>query len=302
MFTILRNPFPNSWFWGLALMLFLSTNLSALEYEFSDDGLNGVEWEGGRTEFEFADINNDGHIDFLSIGDHGSPRINTNQHGVMVFFGDGTGSWNVAMSGEFGYGGIAVGDVNNDGDWDVGYADHHPGGDEFGNQMIEVALGDGSGENWEPWDDGLAVPRGNDDWYGMFGTDFGDFNNDGLLDIGSNSFGSGTGLHLYANNGDGSWEDALYHFGRNNSSMDFVFGDIDNDGNLDFACALEEKEVHWGNGEGDFEYELFNLPDPGEFDYYYSVDLGDVDGDGADDIALVHGEPDLFVFTFDPEE
>ena len=301
MFTFLRCLYHLMRF-GLAITLILSTNLSALEYEFSDEGALGVEFEGGRTEYEFADINKDGHVDILSIGDHGSPHINTNQHGIMVFFGDGTGRWNVTMRGEFGYGGLAVGDVNNDGDWDVGYANHHPGGEgDFGDQMIEVAIGDGSGENWEPYDDGLAVPRGDDDWYGMFGTDFGDFNNDGLLDVGANSFGSGTGLHVYANNGDGSWTDVLYHFWRNNSCMDFVFGDMNNDGNLDFACALEALETHFGDGEGNFEFRRYNLPDPDEFDVYLSVDLCDVDNDGSDDLGLSDHEGHLGVYTFDPE-
>ena len=46
-------------------------------YIESSQGLNVPALEGGRTELEIADINNDGHLDILSIGDHGSPYINT---------------------------------------------------------------------------------------------------------------------------------------------------------------------------------------------------------------------------------
>ncbi len=283
--------------------LFHSFFLYALDYERSENGLERVEWEGGASDYQFADIDKDGHVDFVSIGDHGSPNINTNQHGVMVFFSDGAGGWRWVMEGNFGYGGVAVGDVNNDGHWDVGYGMHHPyNNGDLGNQEIEVALGDGSGESWEPWDDGLAVPQGNDDWYGMFGTDLGDFNNDGLLDIGSVSFGSGTGLHVYSNNGDGTWEDELYYFGRANSSFEFYFGDINNDGNLDFACALQDREVYFGNGEGDWINGRFNLPAAARESPYISVDLGDVDGDGGDDLAFINANQGLDVYRFNPEE
>ncbi len=288
---------------AVGLLLVLPGGLFALEYEFSDGGLNGASFEGGRTEYEFADIDNDGNVDILTIGDHGSPDINANEHGITVFFGDGRGRWRVRMNGHFGYGGIAVGDVNGDGDWDVGYAMHHNyARDDFGDQMIEVALGDGSGENWEPWDDGLAVPRGGDDWYGMFGTDFGDVDNDGDLDIGSVSFGSGTGLHLYRNNGDGSWEDIYYSFGRDNSTMDFCFGDINNDGALDFACSLQNHEVFFGDGEGNWDFARAGLPAPPEGFTYMSVDLGDVDGDGGDDIAFVNASYGLDVYRYDAED
>ncbi|MCK4818649.1 VCBS repeat-containing protein, partial [bacterium] len=161
----------------------------------SSSGLNNPDWDTGNTEIEFADLNQDGYVDIISIGDHGSPNINTNEHGVMVWFGDGAGTWSVEMNGNFGYGGIAVGDVNRDGLWDVGYGMHHDySSTDFGDQLIETALGDGTGVNWTPWDDGLAT---NGEDYGMFATDFADINNDGYLDIGSLSFGSGNGFHIY---------------------------------------------------------------------------------------------------------
>ncbi|MEO0086663.1 MAG: hypothetical protein ABIK90_01125, partial [candidate division WOR-3 bacterium] len=68
-----------------------------LEYQESSNGLVPPTLEGGRLEIEMVDINFDGNLDLISIGDHGSPYINTDQHGIMVWFGDGRGNWQVYM-------------------------------------------------------------------------------------------------------------------------------------------------------------------------------------------------------------
>ena len=152
------------------------------------NGLNPVTFEGGPGEIEVGDIDNDGDLDIVSIGDHGSPMINATETGIMVWKNNGTGtSWSQTQQGGFGYGGCALGDVNNDGKMDIGYGMHHNySTTDFGNQIMEVALGDGAGNSWTPYDDSLAT--NGEDW-GMFGTDFADVNSDGLLDIGANSFG-----------------------------------------------------------------------------------------------------------------
>ncbi|MFN3820873.1 MAG: FG-GAP-like repeat-containing protein, partial [bacterium] len=266
---------------------------------------NQVNFEGGRTGFAFADIDGDGWLEFLSIGDHGSPNINANEHGIMTFFNRQQGqSWEVVMEGNFGYGMIAVGDINNDGEWDVGYAMHHPYNQgDLGNQMIEAALGNGSGRNWQPWDDDLAVPRQGDDWYGMFGVDLGDFDNDGLLDLGSNSFGSGSGLHIYRNRGDGSWEDVYYFFGRNNSDMYFYFADFNNDGNLDVGAALHNRSLFFGDGNGRFEPAPTNgLPEQPATGYLQGGSVGDIDRDGADDIVFCNANYGISVYRFNQGE
>ncbi|MEA3475352.1 MAG: FlgD immunoglobulin-like domain containing protein [Candidatus Cloacimonadota bacterium] len=264
------------------LTMCFSAQLFSLDYIESSSGLNIPQLDGGRTELEFADIDADGNIDILSIGDHGSPYINTSEHGIMVWFGDGNGSWGVYQNGNFGYGGIAVGDVNNDGLLDVGYAMHHNySSSDFGNQLIEVALGDGTGMNWTPWDDGLAT---NGETWGMFGTDFADVDNDGDLDIGSNSFGSGAGVHIYLNQGDGSWIQSFGFLGGN-SDMDFIFGDINNDGNIDFAAKHQYGTVYFGDGTGNFVNADGNLPSYSK----YGTALGDVDNDGGKDISFVTG-------------
>ena len=246
--------------WAVLVPVLFVTHAAAaggLAYVDSSLGLQTPVMEGGRTEIEFGDVNGDGHPDIVCIGDHGSPYINSPQHGVMVWFGDGAGQWSVFQNGNFGYGGVALGDVNNDGLMDVGYGMHHNyAAGDFGDQLLEVALGDGTGMNWTPWDDGLAT---NGETWGMFGTDFADVDNDGDLDVGSLSFGCCAGIHVYLNNGDGTWTQSFGFIGGN-SAMDFVFGDVNGDGLADFAAAHGDGTVYLGDGRGGYTLADGNLP------------------------------------------
>lgn len=277
--------------------LLLASGATALDYSDSSPvGPQFPEWDGGNTELCFADINSDGHVDFLSIGDHGSPYINTDQHGVMVYFGDGAGGWSIHMNGNFGYGGIAVGDVNNDGLLDVGYGMHHAySSTDFGNQLIEVALGDGTGTAWTPWDDGLAT---NGESYGMFATDFADIDHDGDLDLASNSFGSGNGVHVYRNNGDGSWTQTWAR-SAGNAQAHLCFGDVNGDGYPDIAASYQYGAIWIGDGAGGFSNADTGLPGIGGGGLA-GVSLGDVDGDGCDDLSFVqNGGVHVYVWRGD---
>ncbi len=271
----------------VVLCLFIAKGINGQyipSYVESSTGLSTPSWDGGRTEIELADINNDGNLDILSIGDHGSPYINTDEHGIMVWFGDGNGNWSDYENGNFGYGGIAVGDVNNDGYLDVGYAMHHNySSNDFGDQLIEVALGDGTGQNWIPWDDGLAT---NGESWGMFGTDFADIDDDGDLDIGCNSFGASAGIHIYKNNGDGTWTQSFGFIGGN-STEDFVFGDVNNDGFPDFAAAQQYGTVYLNDGTGNFTLGDGNLPPAGSMGRF-GPDLGDIDNNGTDELSFAN--------------
>jgi hypothetical protein len=265
-----------------------------LTYVESSNGLANPTWEGGRTELEFADMNQDGYLDIISVGDHGNPLIQSGEQGIMVYFGDGQGNWSVGMTGELGYGGIAAGDVNNDGFMDVGYGIHHNySGTDLGDQIFEVALGNGTGTSWTPWDDGLAT--NGEDW-GMFSTDFADVDNDGDLDVGSISFGCCAGLHVYLNNMNGTWTQS-WGVLENNSDMIFQFGDIDNDGNPDFVAAYQMGTAYFGDGEGGFIVNDQNLPAAGSLGRY-GPSLGDVDGDGGLDLAFTNSNGGVFVYTF----
>jgi hypothetical protein len=279
---------------GLAVLVLAAR--AQLGYVESSVGFqNSPRLDGGRTELEMADINNDGHIDILSIGDHGSPFINTQQRGVMVWFGDGTGSWTVHLPNDtLGYGGIAVGDVNNDGHWDVGYGMHHNyTSNPLGDGLIEVALGDGSGRSWTAWGDSLA--REGQTW-GMHATDFGDFDNDGRLDVGSISFGASDGLHVYKNLGNGAWR-RTFGFTGGNSQMEFYFRDVNNDGNLDIVAAHGTGSSWFGDGTGNFTPANTGLPSSSSG--LSGLSAGDVDNDGGCDVAFANGSGGVEVWTWD---
>jgi hypothetical protein len=288
-FLLLFIPFVLSF-------LILDTYLSTISYTESSTGLQNITFESGRTEIEFNDINNDGFLDILSIGDHGNPLINSQEQGVMVWFGNGTGTnWNHFQTGNLGYGGIAVGDVNNDGNKDIGYGMHHNySSNDFGDQILEVALGNGTGTNWTPYDDSLAM---NGETWGMFTSDFGDIDNDGKLDLGSISFGCCNGVRIYKNLGTGVWRQTFSASGGN-SSMEFSFGDINKDGNLDFVAAYQSAGVYFGNGSGGFTNAQYNLPTPSNTGYK-GVTLGDVDNDGAMDVGFIASGGAVNVWKFD---
>ncbi len=273
-----------------------NTYKQTINYVESSNGLQTITLESGRTELEFADINSDGYLDILSIGDHGNPLINSGEQGVMVWFGNGTGTnWIHYQTGNLGYGGIAVGDVNNDGELDIGYGMHHNySTNDFGDQILEVALGNGTGMNWIPYDDSLAM---NGETWGMFTTDFGDIDNDGKLDLGSISFGCCNGIRIYKNLGTGVWRQTFSVSGGN-SSMEFSFGDINKDGNLDFVAAYQNGGVYFGNGNGGFINAQYNLPSPSNTGYK-GVTLGDVDNDGAMDFGFIAEGGAINVWKFD---
>jgi hypothetical protein len=283
-------------FFVIICLILISFPIYSLQYIESSTGLIPPTWEGGRTELEMADINNDGNIDILSIGDHGCPYVNTDEHGVMVWFGNGQGGWSNYMNGNFGYGGIAVGDANNDGYLDIGYGMHHDySGNDFGDQVMEVALGDGTGMNWTPWDDSLGM---NGQTWGMFGTDFADIDNDGDLDIGAVSFGGSDGIHVYQNLMNGTWHQSFGFIGGL-SSDEFQFGDINKDGNPDFVATHQYSSVYFGDGNGNFTLAMHNLPPIAANGRYYSVALADVDNDGGQDIGFIYPSGVLKVYIFD---
>jgi len=282
------------------LYFFVLVNLplvfsQSLSYSLLSNGLSAPAFKSGKTDFCLDDINMDGHVDILTVGDHGSPSSITGMRGISVWFGDGNNNFQFSATGDFGYGSIIVGDINNDGLKDVGYGIHHDySNTDFGDQILEVALGDGTGQNWTAWDDGLAT---NGETWGMSGIDFGDVNNDGLLDLVSISFGAGAGLHVYLNQGDGTWEQS-FGFLNGNAGNRVEFADFNNDGYLDFAATHAYGTTYFGDGTGSFVNNDIGLPTSGSNQHFVDVATGDVNNDGAAELILSMSSGSVKIYTW----
>jgi hypothetical protein len=134
----------------------------------------------------------------------------------------------------------------------------------------------------------------------MFGTDFADVDNDGDLDIGSNSFGSGAGVHIYLNQSDGSWLQSFGFLGGT-STMDLDFGDINKDGNVDFAVKHQYGTVYFGDGTGNFVLNDANLPSSGTMGRNGTA-LGDIDNDGGEDLSYINSNEGIEIWVWDETE
>jgi hypothetical protein len=235
-------------------------------------------------QVSIGDIDNDGDLDIIwaNGGGFGSPstplklRIYINDG--LGFFTDDTDARNGGITGRFR--GVEMGDIDRDGDLDVLAVQ------DFGARPY-LFVNDGTGHfTSEGTARGLAVvltsSRGQ----------FGDIDNDGDLDVfmttGASSgsrFSCGQ-YRLYANDGDGFFTDITgtnFPAGNVCNNMDAIFGDIDNDFDIDIRTASTgsaNSRLYVNNGSGVFSVSN-NIPADSSC---YSYDFGDMDGDGDLDL------------------
>ena len=264
---------------------------------------------------ESCDLDNDGHLDIaVSSTDNGS---------VFVVRGKGDGTWKSAQEVPLGSSpethGVAVLDIDGDGDWDVVNANHAVsnlaimvntngvlGMPTFLESGVdgEYALNSGDMDN-----DGIAdlvvggqdsqeiiVLLGNGD--GTFTPKtaqsaggavwklvLGDVNGDGKLDVAAVNGDSGSAAILLGN-GDGTLQ-APTVFPTSGTEVGTVLGDLDGDGDLDWVISSfsgQQWHVFVNDGSGHFTLDT-DIDSESDANPSCAIML-DVDGDGDLDLAL----------------
>jgi hypothetical protein len=232
-----------------------------------------------------ADMNNDGHLD-LVVANHQSPYL-------RIFLGDGTGRFRLAPGSPVDAHsyphphGVVVADFNDDGKLDAVT-------DSWGNNQIEILLGDGTGRLLTP---GTFFPTGHRPYERLRTADF---NHDGHPDIVTTNLDDDT-VSILLGDGKGGLHNARGSpFPAGAKPWQIAIDDLDHDGNADLIIIPYQRDVTrpaddvitvlLGDGHGAF-HPMPGTPLPlGDCRGPNSVTAGDLSGHGPHAIAVACAE------------
>ena len=222
---------------------------------------NGASW---------IDVDNDGDLDLYVINFNEANALYQNQEdGTFISITSGV----LVTEVSFSINGV-WGDYDNDRDLDLFLANG-------GNQNNALFRNEADGTFTKITEGAIVNDGGN-----AIGASWGDYNNDGHLDLFVANF-LGQNNFLYTNNGDGTFtritEGSLVNDGGNSTGS--AWGDLDNDGDLDLFVGDDGgfNFLYVNNGEGTFtkitEGDLVN-----DAANTFGVSVEDYDADGDLDV------------------
>ena len=247
---------------------------------FSSAGVAGFSDPYNSEGLAAADVNGDGATDIVQFSENGNWIGHNQSSDPPTFDGTKDSSYGMNDSGDAGNGDYcSSGDVNNDGMPDFFY--HYNGGKLF--------LSDGDG-TYTQNNRGISVTTGNSD---KMGSAWGDYDNDGDLDLFVARFDSGQTGYLWRNDvdwssGSGSFTNVTTAAGILNTSGQYgcCWGDYDNDGDLDLYIATRDgadNVLYRNQGDGTFVEACAGAAAPGNSQ---DAEFVDYDNDGDLDLSI----------------
>jgi hypothetical protein len=224
----------------------------------------------------WADYNKDGFLDIV-VSDFHPTNYN------FLFLGDGQGGFTVDASSEVSMSassavGVAWGDYDNDGDLDLFIANTNAENNQLFKNINGILVNETTG------------PVVNDAGHSVGGT-WGDYDNDGDLDLYVTNSRDIEPNFFYQNNGDGTFlkvtnSEIVNHLSNSHGAS---WIDFDNDGDLDLLVANDQNQQNFlysNNGDGTFE-KLVNAITQ-DLNDSYGTAWSDYDNDGDYDLFVAN--------------
>jgi probable HAF family extracellular repeat protein len=216
---------------------------------------------GGLLAVAAGDFNNDTKSDLLYVAD-----FDGQQAFAQVLFGNGLGGFTTSGSGVgSNYNdGLAVGDLNGDGNFDAV---------AYGDGFVHAYQGNGRG--------GLAVASYFYPTSGALALAIAEFTRDGIPDL----VVSGGAVEIYRGHGDGTFDEPIVHSANGSEHTGVAVADFNGDGKFDVVTSdgdIGTVSLLLGNGDGTLRY-------AGAFPAGSSpsgVVVGDFNRDGRPDVAV----------------
>lgn len=269
---------------GIALALLLAAGLATAS-EFSDISQPaGVADDGLGKGIAFADIDNDGLVDFYVSNKGGANKLYRNQGNGT--FADITASAGAGIDHPGFTMGSVFGDYDNDGLIDLYLA---TGGQyEIEANRLFRNLGNGTFVDvTEKAGVGLKAFT--------YSASFVDYDNDGDLDLYCANYGVSAKNVLYRNNGDGTFSDVTDAAGVGDPSWSWmgVWADVNNDRRPDLYVvngrypAGEPNRLYLNNGNGTFS-DISQKSGTADPHWGLGAAFADIDNDGDLDLYVIN--------------
>jgi hypothetical protein len=260
--------------WQTPIMLLKNTGTYLMEVASS----SGVGYTSYGGSINWFDYNKDGKVDAFFANDGMPPRYNYFfKNNNLLNFSEV--SYSIGLVDSSSTLCLASGDYNNDGNLDVFLGTQsHPN-----SPLTGILYRNNGNGTFTDVSDSSGITTN----YYTWGAEWGDYNNDGYLDLYLANY---TGLcQLYKNNGNGTFTDVAPTMGVNDGGQAYSCGwaDIDNDGDLDLYIAKGQTYMDkMYRNDGNIFTDISATIGMGDLRHSSCVSWGDYNNDGFLDMYL----------------